>query len=73
MQNIKTRAAVAATLVMGAVTSAHAALPTALDTAFETFQADATSLLEKGWPLLLSVFGGMVLMKLFKKIGNKAT
>lgn len=73
MQNIKTRAAVAATLAMGAFASAHAALPTAVDTAFTDFQANATALLDKGWPLLIAVFGGMVLMKLFKKVGNKAT
>lgn len=73
MQNIKTRAAVAATLAMGAVSSAHAALPTAVDDAFTAFQADAVALIDKGWPLLVAVFGAMILMKLFKKVGNKAT
>lgn len=57
----------------GITMSAHAALPTAVDTAFTDFQANATALLDKGWPLLIAVFGGMVLMKLFKKVGNKAT
>lgn len=73
MQNMKTRAAVAVTLAMGAAASAHAALPAAVDTAFTDFQANAVALIDKGWPLLIAVFGGMVLMKLFKKVGNKAT
>lgn len=66
------RAGISAALGTMAV-SAHAALPTAVDTAFTDFQANATALIDKGWPLLIAVFGGMVLMKLFKKVGNKAT
>lgn len=53
--------------------AANAALPTALNTAFADFQTDALSLIDKGWPLLIAVFGGMLFMKLFKKIANKST
>lgn len=65
------RAGIATTIL--AASTAQAALPTAVDTAFTDFQANATALLDKGWPLLIAVFGGMVLMKLFKKVGSKAT
>lgn len=53
--------------------SAQAALPTAVDTAITGFQSDATSLIDKGWPLMIAVFGGLLIMKLFKKVANKAT
>lgn len=56
-----------------ATSSAHAALPTAVTDAITAFQGDATALINAGWPLLVAVFGGMILMKLFKKVGNKAT
>lgn len=63
----------AAVLSLLGTSSAHAALPTAVTDAITAFQADATSLINAGWPLLVAVFGGMILMKLFKKVGNKAT
>lgn len=53
--------------------NAHAALPTAVDTAITEFKTDASSLIDKGWPLLIAIFGGMLMMKLFKKVANKAT
>jgi hypothetical protein len=71
--SVKNKAAVAGALALGAVVPAYAALPTAVDTAFTDFQSNAVALIDKGWPLLIAVFGGMVLMKLFKKVGNKAT
>lgn len=72
LKNLFVRAGIPAVILLGSV-SAHAALPAAVDTAFTDFQANATALLDKGWPLLIAVFGGMVLMKLFKKVGSKAT
>lgn len=73
MESIKSRVAPVLAATALAASSAHAALPAAVDTAFTEFQANATALIDKGWPLLIAVFGAFVLMKLFKKVGNKAT
>ena len=60
-------------LALGAVGSANAALPAIVGTSITSFQTDALALIDLGWPLLVAVFGGMVFMKLFKKVGSKAT
>lgn len=52
---------------------ANAALPTVVGTSITAIQTDALSLIDLGWPLLVAVFGGLLFMKLFKKVGNKAT
>lgn len=64
---------VASLLTFLSMSSAHAALPVAVTDALTSFKTDATDLITAGWPVLVAVFGGMVLMKLFKKVGNKAT
>lgn len=71
-KKLMVRAGIATTILAASVT-AHAALPAAVETAFDSFQSDANDMLAKGWPLLLLIFGSMVAMKLFKKIANKAT
>lgn len=62
-------AAVASTTFLAV--SAHAALPAEVDTAFTTLSTDATELFSKAWPVITLVFGGMLLIKLFKRVGNK--
>lgn len=64
---------VAAVAALLASVSAHAALPTVVSDAITSFQTDTVSLINLGWPFLIAVFGGMLLMKLFKKVANKAT
>jgi len=53
--------------------SAHAELPTAVTGAFTTVQADAGDMLDAGWPLLVAITVGFVLMKLFRKVVSKAS
>ncbi len=48
-------------------------LPTYVTEAFTTMTSQAEALMGQAWPVLVLVFGGAVLMKLFKKFGNKAT
>lgn len=52
---------------------AHAELPAYVTAAFTEMQGNAEDLIAQGWPILVLIFGAFVLMKLFKKIGNKAT
>lgn len=51
----------------------HAALPAEATAAFTTLGTDATSLLAAGWPIIVIVVGGLVVMKLFRKVISKAT
>lgn len=48
-------------------------LPTYVSEAFVQLSDHAESLIGFSWPVLLVVFGGLTLMKLFKKFGSKAT
>lgn len=48
-------------------------LPTYVTEAFTKLSGQAEALIAAGWPVLILVFGGLTLMKLFKKFGNKAT
>ena len=51
--------------------NAMAALPAALSTAVSGIQTDAEAMIELVWPVVLAVFGGLVLIKLFKRAGSK--
>lgn len=59
--------------VLLAPLSAFAALPAAATTAITAVEDDALAMVNAWWPVLAAVFGALVLMKLFKKAGNKAT
>lgn len=48
-------------------------LPTYVTDAFATMTGQAEALISQAWPVLIVIFGGGILMKLFKKFGNKAT
>lgn len=48
-------------------------LPSYVTEAFTKLSGQTEALIAAGWPVLILVFGGLTLMKLFKKFGNKAT
>lgn len=48
-------------------------LPVYVTDAFTTMQTQAEALIASAWPVLVVIFGGLILMKLFKKFGNRAT
>ncbi|WP_018404162.1 major coat protein [Marinobacter gelidimuriae] len=54
-------------------TSAAAELPVAVGTAFTGISSDFAALLVLAWPVLGTIVGGFIVMKLFKKFANKAT
>ncbi|WP_420170664.1 major coat protein [Pseudomonas alloputida] len=53
--------------------ASHAALPEYITAAFTEMKTNANDLIAESWPVLIMVFGALVLMKLFKKFGNRAT
>lgn len=52
---------------------AHAALPTEATGAITTLQTDGGALVAAGWPLLVAITGGLILMGIFKKVLSRAT
>jgi di/tricarboxylate transporter len=50
---------------------ANAALPAAIGTALTGVATDAEDLADLIWPVLIAIFGSMVLFKLFKRFGAK--
>lgn len=76
MRNIlKSKLAKAALLASSLVAagSASAALPTEATAAFTAIEADGGSLISAGWPLVVTITGGLILIKLFKKVIGKVT
>lgn len=53
--------------------AAQAALPTEAAAAFTTISTNVTDILAVVWPIVATMTGGFVLIKLFKKGASKAT
>ncbi len=53
--------------------AANAALPTAATDAITAIQTDGTAMVEAGWPVVVAILGGLILIKLFKKVISKVT
>lgn len=64
------RASVGA-MVLAAAGSANAALPTGIDTALTQVQTDGLAMADLVWPIVITLFGALVLFKLFKRFGSQ--
>jgi len=51
--------------------AAHAAIPASFDTAMSDVQDDATSLYGKVFPIVVTILGFGIILKLTKRFGNK--
>lgn len=51
---------------------AHAALPAIVGTSIGTIQTDALAAIDLVWPLVMAILGGMVILKIVKRVVNKA-
>lgn len=60
-----------AAFVAAGIASAHAELPAVIGTEFTKVQADGLALADLVWPVLMTIFGAVLLMKLGKRFGNK--
>ena len=73
LASVKNLANVAVVLAGLSAGSAMAALPTEATTAMTDTLADGLALIAAGWPVLAGVVGGLVMMKIFKKVIGRAT
>lgn len=48
-----------------------AAIPASMTTAITTISTDSSSLIDSVVPIVASIFGALLLIKLFKRVGNK--
>lgn len=60
-----------ASFVAAGIASAHAELPAVIGTEFAKVQGDGLALADLVWPVLMAIFGALLLMKLGKRFGNK--
>ncbi len=51
--------------------SAFAAVPAVVGTTLTTVQTDGLEVINLVWPVMMAIFGAMLLMKLFKRAGSK--
>ena len=59
-------------VVLGAST-ANAALPVEATTAITGVQTDGLAMIAAGWPVVAAIVGGLILIKLFKKVMGKVS
>lgn len=71
-KSLKTRVTVAAALMASLVTPAVFAAGEA-EAALDSILAEATAMIAKGWLIAVPVLLFFIGVKLFKKVGNKAT
>lgn len=57
--------------IFGLVGTAAAELPAVVGSTLSSIQEDAMSAIDLVWPIMLAVFGGLLLMKLVKRAANK--
>ena len=72
MNKLQTNLLAAAGIVAVSIASAHAALPAEATDAFAKISGNVTDVFAVMWPIVATVTGGFVLVKLFKKGANKA-
>lgn len=57
-------------LVLG-VTTAQAAIPAIVGTTLTSVQVDGLAMIDLVWPVMITLFGGILLIKIFKRAANK--
>lgn len=72
MRNIVKRVGAAVIGAVGVVAgTANAALPASISTKLTEVQTDGLALADLVWPVLIALFGSILLMKLFKRFSSK--
>ena len=58
-------------LILAAMSSAFAAVPAVVGTTLTSVQTDGLAIIDLVWPVVIAIFGGLLLIKLFKKAASK--
>lgn len=70
---LKVKAAALVTVALGVVGSAAAAVPTEATDAITAVQTDGLAMITAGWPVVAAITGGLILIKLFKRVLGKVS
>jgi len=70
---LKVKGAALVAASVGVVGSASAALPTEATAAITGVQTDGLAMITAGWPVVAAITGGLILIKLFKKVMGKVS
>lgn len=71
VQKLSLQAALFVLLVFGFVVQAQAALDAGIATQLTAIQVDGLALATLVWPVVIVLFGSLVMFKLFKRFGSK--
>lgn len=58
-------------LLMLGVTAANAAIPAIVGTTLTSVQTDGLAMIDLVWPVMITLFGAILLIKIFKRAANK--
>jgi len=72
-KRFKAKAAALVTASFGVVGSASATIPTEATAGITAVQTDGLAMISAGWPVVAAITGGLILIKLFKKVMGKVS
>ena len=73
MKNLNKKLGALLLLAVATVGTANAAIPVAATTALTDIQTDGLAMIDAGWPVAAAIIGGMIVIKLFRKVISKVT
>lgn len=71
MRSLFKKAGAALALTFGAVTASVADIPAIVGTTLTEVQADGIAMIDLVWPVVVTIFGGILLITIFKRAANK--
>lgn len=71
-KTLKSKIAAGSAVIVASVGSAHAEVPTAATDAITAIGADGEAMVNAAWPILATLTGAFIVMKIFKKAANRA-
>lgn len=71
MRKLFNKALASLGLAFGAVTASVAAIPAIVGTTLTSVQTDGLAMIDLVWPVVVTIFGGILLITLFKRAGGK--
>ncbi|WP_445619179.1 major coat protein [Kushneria sp. Sum13] len=72
-QNAAGKTAGIGALMVAGISAAHAELPAEASDAISQVGSDGAAMIAQAWGPVVSIVGGLVLIKLFKKVVSRAT
>ncbi len=72
LKTLKGKIATGVAVIGSSIGAAHAELPTEATDAITAIGADGEAMVAAAWPILATLTGAFIVMKIFKKAANRA-